>query len=173
ELPDALIIEIPAAFLGLDGTPKSRRNTVPQFLLCPAVICRHLSIKARVVDIDRKTASSGAACIDAPERSSMIRRVIEEARFVQVRSSGEGVDIPRADRAHDFEAVEALADIRSLADGDESARSVVQLLPAHTECDPIFSRSAGLEERGLEVELLFVDRPWSSGPRGLQTAFQL
>src|SRR5439155_9878019 len=86
-----------------------------QFLPRPAVICRHLSIKTRVIDVDRKTTSSGATCIDAPERSSMIRRVIEEARLVQVRSSGEGVHIPRADRAHDFEAVEALPDIRSLA----------------------------------------------------------
>src|SRR6266853_592979 len=103
----------------------------------------------------------------------MIRRVIEEAWFVQIRSSGEGVDIPRADRARDFEAVEALPDVRSLADGDESARSVVQLLPAHAECDPILARSAGLEERGFEVEFLFVDRPWSTGPEGLQTALQL
>src|SRR6267378_693932 len=83
-------------------------------------------------------------------RRSMIRRVIEEARFVQVRSSGEGVDIPRANRAHDLEAVEALPDVRSLADGDESARSVVQLLPAYAECNPIFARSAGFEERGFE-----------------------
>src|SRR5260370_15976350 len=153
--------------------PESRRDTVPQFLPRPAVICRQLSIKARVVDVDRKTTSSGATCIDAPERSSMIRRVIEEAWFVQIRSNGEGVNIPRADRAHDFEAVEALPDVRSLADGDESARSVVQLLPAYAECDPIFTRSEGLEERGFAVEFLFVDRPWSTGPRGLQTAFQL
>src|SRR6202040_3693377 len=129
--------------------------------------------KAGVVDVDRKTTRSWATCIDAPERSSMIRRVIEEARFVQVRSGGEGVDTPRADRAHYFEAIEALPDVRSLADGDESARSIVQLLPAYAECDPVFARSAGLEERGLEVEFLFVDRPWSTGPRGLQTAFQL
>src|SRR5216683_2542475 len=128
---------------------------MPQFLPRPAVICRHLSIKTRVVDVDRKTTSSGATCIDAPERSSMIRRVIEEARLVQVRSSGEGVDIPRADCAHDFEAVEALPDIRPLADGDESARSVVQLLPAYTECDPVFARSASLEECGFKVEFLF------------------
>src|SRR5258708_39535550 len=103
----------------------------------------------------------------------MLGGVIEEAGFVQVRSNGERVDVPRADPAHDFEAVEALPDVRSLADGDESARSVVQLLPAHAECDPILARSAGLEERGFEDEFLFVDRPWSTGPRGLQTACQL
>jgi hypothetical protein len=47
-LPDALIVEIPAAFLALNGTPESRGDTVPQLLPRPPVICRHLSIKTHV-----------------------------------------------------------------------------------------------------------------------------
>src|SRR5262249_49116999 len=43
----------------------------------------------------------------------------------------------------------------------------------NAERDPILARSAGLEERGLEVEFLFVDRPWSTGSKGFQAAFQL
>src|SRR5713226_2821777 len=102
----------------------------------------------------------------------MIRNVIEEARFVQVRAHGEAINLPRADAGLHLKSVKTQADIWALPHIDQATRAIFHLLSAGSELDPvpIISRSE-FEKCGLEIQLLFVDRPRAADTVRIQTAF--
>src|SRR6185369_9223212 len=109
--------------------------------------------------------------IHAPESDRMIRNVIEEARLVQVRPHGEAVNLPRSDAGLYLESVKTQPDIRALPHIDQATRTVFHLLSSSSELDPvpIISRS-DFDECGLEIQLLFVDRPRAADAVRIQTA---
>src|SRR6266850_131836 len=90
----------------------------------------------------------------------MIRNVIEEARLVQIRPHGEAVNLPRSDAGLHLESVKAQADVWALPHIDQATRTVFHLLSAGSELDPVpITSSSDFEKCGLEIQLLFVDRP--------------
>src|SRR5260370_41443139 len=90
--------------------------------------CRSSSILAHVISIERSTPAPGPCGIKPPERSLMVRHVVEKTAFIQVRTYDPRVDVPSACFASDLDAAKALANGRPLANGDKPAAPVIQLL---------------------------------------------
>src|ERR1700688_2938524 len=75
--------------------------------------------------------------IHAPKSDCMIRCVIKKARLVQVRSHGEGVNLPRADTCLHLESIKTQADIWTLPHIDQTTRAVFHLVSPGSELDPV------------------------------------
>src|SRR6266478_3090843 len=103
----------------------------------------------------------------------MIWRVVKKARLVQVRSYGEAVNLPRTDAGLYLESVKTQADLRTLAHIDQSPRAVFHLMPADSHLNPLpFISCSDFEECRLEIQLLFVDRSWSTDAIRIETTFE-
>src|SRR5258708_3087498 len=173
-LPKCFVIEIPTGFRLSDGTRETRTYTVPNLLADASVECGCFSIEAQVVSIQREALFERSDAVDSPKSDSMIRNVIEEARFVQVRSHGEAVNLPKADAGLYLESVKTQADIWALPHIDQATRAVFHLVSAGSELDPVAIASrSDFEKCGLEIQFLFVDRPRAADAVRIQTAFQL
>src|SRR5216684_946313 len=104
----------------------------------------------------------------------MIWRVVKKARLVQARSYGEAVNLPRADTGLHLESVKAQADLRTLAHIDQSPGAILHLMSPGSELDPVtFIPRSDFEKCRLEIELFFVDRPWSTDAIRIETTFEL
>src|SRR5229473_1098921 len=172
ELPKRFIVEIPAGLHLGDGTRKTRTDTVPHFVADTPVECSCFSIEAKVVSVQCDGLRQWSDAVYAPKSDRVVWDVIEEARLVQVRSHGEGVNLPRADAGLHLESVKTQADIWTLPHIDQATRAVFHLVSAGSEFDPvpILSRS-DFDECGLEIQFLFVDRPRTADAVRIQTAF--
>src|SRR5689334_15054073 len=102
----------------------------------------------------------------------MVGGIIKKSGLIQVGSHGEAVNLPRTDTGLHLESVKTQADIRTLPHIDQATRAVFHLLSADPELDPvpIVSR-CDFEKCGLEIQLLFVDRPRAADAVRIQTAF--
>ena len=90
----------------------------------------------------------------------MIGNVIEESWLVEIRTSSEHVEPPFASSSLQLCPVEALSYVRAFANGNQPPRSVIELLPAGLQDQPIIAaRCTDLDECCFEIQLLFVDRP--------------
>src|SRR5437879_3936843 len=93
---------------------ETRADAVPHLLAETPVEGGCFSIESKVVSIQREALFERSDAVHTPKSDRMIRRVIEEARFVQVRSHGEAVDLPGSDTGLYLESVKAQADIWTL-----------------------------------------------------------
>jgi hypothetical protein len=104
----------------------------------------------------------------------MIGNIIEEARLVEVRTSGEQVDAPIAGLRLQLRPVETLAYVRSFPNRNQPPRPIVQFLPAGLQHQPVVAgRRTDLDERGFDIKLLFIDRPGSARAKRFQSALEL
>jgi hypothetical protein len=104
----------------------------------------------------------------------MVGNVVEEAGFVEIGARCEGVDIPPARFTSYLDAIETLTDGWPFANRDQPARSIVQLLPAGAQHNPVFlPRVADLDVRSFKIEPFFVDWPWPALTIRLEAAFEL
>lgn len=75
--------------------------------------------------------------------------------MIEIRTHGETIDMPLSHLAHDLKSIKTLPDLWSFPNGNQTARTVVQLLPSDPEGDPVsFSPSANVQESRLKVETL-------------------
>src|SRR5580658_5930571 len=174
ELPRSLIIEIPIRLFHRWWTPEPRSQSVPRLGRCSAIVCVGTRpsrswqsvVQAQVVVVERHSAAPWARRVHAPECGAVIGYVIEETWFVEVRSYGPQINSPRADLALQSCSVETLPYIWAFADGNKTARTIVQLLPPYIQtCPTITFARAQFYKRLLEVELLLIDRPRSPLPK--------
>src|SRR5216684_1968688 len=174
KLPKCFIVEIPTGFRLSNGTRETDTDAVTHFVGNTSVECGCFSIEAQVVSVQREALFERSDAIHTPQSDRMIRNVIEQARFVQVRSDGEAVNLPTTDAASYLESVKAQADIRALPHIDYATGAVLHLVSAGPELNPvpIISRS-DFDECGLEIQFLFVDRPRAADAVRIQPAFQL
>jgi hypothetical protein len=100
--------------------------------------------------------------------------IVEEPKFVQARTQGKSVYQPSVDFALDQETDKAQADIRSLADVDKPARSVLEFVYSDPQIDEVRAlSSSNLEEGGLKVEFLLVDGTRTTISEGIYTALKV
>ena len=69
----------------------------------------------------------------------MIGNVVEKTRLVEVRTSGQQVDPPFTGSAFQLCSVETLPYIGTFANRNQPPRSVVQLLPARLQDNPVIA----------------------------------
>src|SRR6266478_4901801 len=174
KLPKRFVIEIPIGFRLSNGTRETRTDAVPHLLADTSVECGCFSIETQVVSIQRDGLFERPDAVHSPESDRMIRNVIEEARFVQVRPHGEAVNLPTTDAASYLESVKAQADIWTLPHIDQATRAVFHLVSAGSELDPVpITSRSDFEECGLEIQSLLVDWPRAADAVRIQPAFQL
>src|SRR6266478_1831642 len=173
KLPKRFIVEIPTGFRLSDGTRETRTYTVPYLLADASVECGCFSIETQVVSIQREGLFERPDAVHSPESDRMIRNVIEEARFVQVRPHGEAVNLPRSDAGLYLESVKTQADIWALPHIDYATGAVFHLLSAGSDLDPVpIISHSDFEKCGLKIQILFVDRPRAADAVRIQAAFQ-
>src|SRR5580700_10399447 len=166
ELPDSFIIEIPIRLRGRGRAPQPCTHGVPRFLRCSAIVFEGSPVQPQVIAIKRNSTPPRTRRINAPECGAMIRDVIEETLLIQVWTYRPSVDSPTADPALESCPVETLSYIRPLANRNQTAGAVIQLLTARQHGHPVVALlRANLDERLLEVELLLVDRPRPPFPK--------
>src|SRR5216684_2025716 len=174
ELPKRFIVEIPSGLHLGDGTRKTRTNTVPHFVADASVERSCFSIEADVVSVECDGLRQRSDAVYAPKSDSVVWDVIEKARLVQVRAHGEAVNLPRTDTGLHLEPVKAQAHVGALANIDQAPGAIFQLVSPGSELDPVtFIPRSDFEKCCLEIELFFVDRPWSTNAIRIETTFEL
>src|SRR5882724_6359496 len=174
KLPKRFIVEIPAGLHLGDGTRKARTDTVPHFVAITPVECSCFSIKAKVVSVQCDGLRQRPDAVYAPKSDCMIGSIVEDSRLVQVRAHGEAVNLPRTDTGLHLEPVKAQAHVGALANIDQTPGAIFEFVPPGSELDPVaFLTRSDFEKCCLEIELFFVDRPWSTDAIRIETAFEL
>src|SRR5258706_2628406 len=174
KLPKRFIVEIPAGVPLGDGTRETRTDAVPHFVAYTPVECSCFSIKAKVVSVQCDGLRQRSDAVYAPESDSVVWDVIEKARLVQVRAHGEAVNLPRTDTGLYLEPVKAQAHVGALANIDQAPGAICQLVSPGSELDPVtFIPRSDFEKCCLEIDLFFVDRPWSTNAIRIETTFEL
>ena len=147
---------------------------MPQLISRASIVGSLFASDAKVIEIHGNAATERARAVYSPERCLVIGSVVKEPEVVEIRTDGPGVNVPQSGLAHDLESIKALSDVWSLPNGYQTAGTVIQLLPACSECDPFLSASGtNIQESLLNVESLLVDRPRTTLTERLNSALQL
>src|SRR5208282_2549738 len=94
ELPETLVVDVPSRMFVCDRSRKPRTQRVTNLLSGAALEGRLSAVQAQIVQIKSSSTCRGACCVYTPETDCMIRRIVEETRFVEVRAEGKSVDLP-------------------------------------------------------------------------------
>src|SRR6202008_413396 len=132
------------------------------------------SIEPKVIRVQRDGLRQRSDAVYAPKSDRVVWRIIEKTRLVQVRAHGEAVNLPRTDTSLHLEPVKAQTHVGALANIDQAARAIFQLVSPGSELPPVaFTPSSDFEKCRLEIELFFVDRSRTTDTVRIQTAFEL
>src|SRR5262249_5934318 len=114
-----------------NGPRHSPAQGMAHFLRSASLESRLLAIEAQVIKVQGSIVRQSASGVDAPETNGVIRCVVEEPEFVEVRADRESVELPGIDFAFDHESIEPQTDIRPLSHVDQTARPVFEFLSAN------------------------------------------
>src|SRR5580692_4254615 len=158
ELPHALKVKVPSGPFSSGGLKNPRPQGVAHLLGCASFERRFFTIQTQVVHVQGMFVRQAPCGVHAPKTNGVVGRVVEKSELIQVGTHRKSVDLPGIDFALNHETVEAEPHVRTFANINQAAGAVVHLLSTDSELDPVpITRCAQLQERRLEVELLFID----------------
>jgi hypothetical protein len=174
KLPYAFVVKVPSTSLLLDRARQTCPKAVAQLVSRAPIVGSVLTSDAEVVEIGRKLTAKRARAVYPPKRCLMIGSVVKEPEVVEIRTNSPGVDVPRSGLAQDLESVKALPNIGSLANRNQAAGTIVQLLSSDSERNPVLlSSEANVQESGLKVEPLLINRPRAALTERFDSTLQL
>src|SRR5215469_10018048 len=93
---------------------------------------RLLAVQPQIVGFQTGFPPGRPCGVDTPETDGVVRRVVKKAWLIEVRTHGKSVHQPLVDFAFDHKPIKAQAYVGSLADVDEAAGAVLELLSANS-----------------------------------------